>query len=631
MRHAVLLLLAAAAFAQAPEGRRPIIPPGDPFPWCGTGRVWTGPLRVRVVGGKGGRPVAGIEVALASGAACATDAKGIARFERADSSDTLRIRAIGYRPFEKGVPEDDEELLVVLRPGIPVRGRVLLADGAPARDARAACWDEYGLRLLDGVQDVDGHGRFVIAAVEKGEPFSLVVSLPGFAPVVVRKALVREEPELSLTLGGRGGIEGVVTPPSDIVYVRVAPGRNPLRLDRGDEMQRESIGMETAFAHPDETGRYRIEGLPVPGAYVVCAGPNESAVVQLSEAHPLATVDLSSAAGPARSIRILDEDGNPLKREWICLVGPTGIENAETSEDGVVDLPPGDWGVDVYGFLPAPAAPVVKLDRGVTVRGVATYPDGSPASDVAVSLCQPFPAGGYRAHTATTDAQGRFSISGHVEGDGWITAGREPEGPHGPDDGRIRIRRGMGEVRLEIPVPSPAPASRAGEAKLRGVVVDASGRPVAGARVDPGYPHDATSTDEKGAFSVTVHPLAPLVLEVGAPGFAPRYVPVEKPDGGPVKVVLDPGGLVRGRVVDRGGKAVPGAYIVFWRRLASGRLSPVEDWKPDTDSAGRFEIRLPPGTYHARFYDMAFSHARIPGPDVTVRGGETIDLEIRLP
>ena len=24
---------------------------------------------------------------------------------------------------------------------------------------------------------------------------------------------------------------------------------------------------------------------------------------------------------------------------------------------------------------------------------------------------------------------------------------------------------------------------------------------------------------------------------------------------------------------------------------------------------------MPPGSYHARFYDMAFSHARIPGPE----------------
>lgn len=76
---------------------------------------------------------------------------------------------------------------------------------------------------------------------------------------------------------------------------------------------------------------------------------------------------------------------------------------------------------------------------------------------------------------------------------------------------------------------------------------------------------------------------------------------------------------------------MPGAYIVFWRRLDSGQISPYEDWKPDVDSVGRFEIRMPPGTYHLRFYYLAFSHPRMPGPDVTVRNGGITELDVRLP
>jgi hypothetical protein len=101
-RAVVLLLLAAAAWSDEPEGRHPIIPPGDPFPWCGTGRVWTGPLRVRVM--SGGAPVEGVEVVLESGIGCTTDGNGIARFQSADSTDTVRIREVGYFPAEKDVP-----------------------------------------------------------------------------------------------------------------------------------------------------------------------------------------------------------------------------------------------------------------------------------------------------------------------------------------------------------------------------------------------------------------------------------------------------------------------------------------------------------------------------------------------
>jgi hypothetical protein len=204
-----------------------------------------------------------------------------------------------------------------------------------------------------------------------------MAALEGFAPAVVERVFVREQPELDLTLGGGGGVEGVVTPPAD-VYVREAHRKNPLRLDPGEEIQRESIEMETAFARADAEGRYRIDGLAVPGAYVVCAGTNESAVVELSAERPRVTVNLSSAAGPKRSIRVLDEHGEPLVGEWISLVGPTRLESVQVSGEGDVELPPGEWQVDVDGYLVAPAAPEVRLDRGVTLLGRPRVPMTHP-------------------------------------------------------------------------------------------------------------------------------------------------------------------------------------------------------------------------------------------------------------
>jgi protocatechuate 3,4-dioxygenase beta subunit len=580
---------------------------------------------VRVVSGRGGPPVAGIDAVLSTGAEARTDKGGIARFHMAYSTDMLRIRAKGYHPFEDRVPDADEELLVELKPGVALCGRVRLPDGKPAKGARAVCWDESSIREFDTPQIADGKGRFVIPAVDKAKPFRLVVSLDGFAPLEVRGVLLREGPELDLNFGGAGGLEGVVTPPAE-VYVRAAHRKNPLLLDRGDDP--EVARMETAHAHSDANGRYRIEGLAVPGAYVVCAGPNESAVVELSAERPRATVDVSSVAGPARSIRILGDHGKPLAKEWISLVGSSRWRHVETSSDGRIDLPPGEWSIDAFGYVVAPAAPEMRLDRGITLRGVVISADGNPAAEAWVSIAQP--AGGrYHARGVTTDAEGRFGASGLLEGDAWVTAGE----PQGADDGRMRIREGMELLRIEAQAPEVAAKPLGGTAALSGVVVDDSGRPVECARVllAVGDPYEPTWTDEKGGFSVEVRPATSVVVQVGAPGFATRYVPIAKPGTEPVRLVLDPGALVRGRVVGADGTAVPGAYIVFWRRLESGRLSPHEDWKPETDSVGRFEIRLPPGTFHARYYDMGRSHARIPGPDVTVRGGDKIDLEIRLP
>jgi hypothetical protein len=679
MRQATLLLLVAAALSGEPQesGRRPVIPPGDRFPWCLTGRVWTGPLSVRVLEGAGGDPVAGIPVALGTGAMRVTDASGIARFERADSTDSLRIRAVGYRPYEGYVPEDEEEHRIELEPGIPLRGRVLLAAGTPARGARAVCWDEWGIRMLDAPQVVDGDGRFTIVAVERAKPVS--------------RGFVREEPEMSLQLGGGGVLEGVVDPPGE-VYVREAHRSNPLLPEAGEEGNLERIAMETAFARSDARGRYRIDGLALPGAYVVCTGASESAIVELSAERPRAKIDLSGAAGRPRSVRILDEHGKPLAGEWTALAGPTRQQVVESSPEGVVEVPPGDWRVEVDGYLSAPAAPEVRLDRGITIRG-------SAAPGKWVYAVQPLPGGRYASQSVTADAEGRFAISGLVEGDAWLTDGREPEGP---GDGRIRVRARMEDVavafpatasvvgRIEPPPPTVDPRGPAGSvvtlepdgsfrvqgipagrevvldlsfdegktrydilcpalevggvrdlgtlhsgatASVTGVVEDAGGHPVEGAALHlaVGNPYEKVYTDGSGRFSLPVRPVAPVVLKAAAEGFAAKYMAVARPGTVPVRVTLDPGGLVRGRVFGAGGSAVAGAYIVFWRRLDSGQVSPCEDWKPDVDSTGRFEIRLPPGTYHVRFYDMAFSHARVPGPDVTVGAGGTQEIEIRLP
>lgn len=697
MRRSVLLLLLATAWSQE-DGRRPVIPPDDPFPWCGTDRVWTGPLRVRLVRKPGGAPVPGVAVALETGAVRTTDADGVARFERADSTDTLHVRAVGFRPYEAYVPEDEEEHVAELVPGVPLRGRVRLADGSPAAGAHVACWDERGVRLLDDAQVVDAEGRFTIPAVERAKPVRLVVWREGSAPAEIRRGFVREEPEMVLVLGGGGVVEGVVDPPGE-VWVREAHRSNPLRLCGWQKSDRERIGMETAGSRSDPAGRYRIDGLAVPGAYVVCTGARESAIVELDAERPRARVDLSGAAGPLRRCRVLDESLKPLAERWIVLAGPTRREVAATSAEGVADLPPGDWRVEVDGYLSAPASPEVRLDRGITLRGVVTGSGGAPAPGAWVAVTQAHAGGRYSSRCAQADEHGRFAISGLVEGDAWLTDGREPEGP---EDGRIRVRAGLEGVRVALPPaarivgrlsPAPAtvdprgpfgsvaalvpdgsfrveglPAGRAfvlelsfdegrtcleipcdplepagvrdlgtlrtdTTATVAGVVEDADGRPVDGARVQVavGGPYEPTYTDERGRFSLAVRPVAPVVLEAAAPGFAAQYVAVAEPATAPIRIVLDPGGLVRGRVVGAHGRAVPGAYVVFWRRLGSGQLSPYDDWKPDVDSAGRFEVRLPPGTFHVRFYDVAFSHARVPGPDVTVRGGEAQDLEVRLP
>jgi protocatechuate 3,4-dioxygenase beta subunit len=606
--------------------------------------------------------------------------------------DTVHVRVAGYLPLECVVPDEAEELVVEMKPGIPFRGRVRLADGSPACGARVRCWSADGYLELDVPQTTDAEGRFTIAAVEKAKPFKIVVAFEGHAPAALKRILLREEAEGTIRLGARGTIEGVTIPDAE-VYVRAAQAPNPLQLKGWQENDRDRIAMETACARADRHGRYRVAGLAVPGAYVVCVGTVESSVVELSVDRPSRTVDLAETAPHLRRVRIVDEHGAPVADGWVWPVGRQD-RALKTSGDGVVELPAAVRRIEVDGYASALVTQEVRLSRGIVMHGCVAYADGTPAVGQSVIFGQPLGRARYRAHSSKADHAGRFRIPGLEEGTAWLTAGRVPESQ---SDGLLEIRAAMEDVRITLPIPAriagrvlPVPETlrcprsgqevelqrdgsflvdgvpsgrpfvfdlrpgdtilqfpharlRAGttvnvgllrldaEATIAGVVRNDAGEPVGGSQVHVavGTPYEPTYTDAQGRFALKVRPVAPVKLEVQAAGYAARYLDVSASRF--VNAALDRGGLVRGRVIGAFGKGFAGAYIVFWRRLANGQLAPYEDWKPEVDSVGRFEIRMPPGQYHLRFYDMGRSHARIPGPEVDVRLGATTELVVRLP
>lgn len=105
---------------------------------------------------------------------------------------------------------------------------------------------------------------------------------------------------------------------------------------------------------------------------------------------------------------------------------------------------------------------------------------------------------------------------------------------------------------------------------LRGEVVDGRGTPIAGAElnalgVDDGSDSSGTAvSDEDGAFVMTGLRAGLHALDVEAPGFArstsPRQLDIDGIDDR-VRLVLDAGAVVRGRVLDRHDRPLPGITL----------------------------------------------------------------------
>lgn len=269
--------------------------------------------------------------------------------------------------------------------------------------------------------------------------------------------------------------------------------------------------------------------------------------------------------------------------------------------------------------------------------GVLLAPDGTPAAGVLVSAASL--SAGERpplglslpedALTTVSDREGRFSLPG-------FPAGGAAE---------VQVARdGYAAERTRLSDPEPVVIRLRPAVAVTGRVL-AGGRPQAGVRVyGSSWQTEAcfTSTHTAADGSFALRRLAPGEAAIGieAPaGLAPlprRKVTLHpgQPVSG-VEFALTPGAVVRGRVTDpRAGQPVPAAVVVL--RPPQGPPHSAQ-----TDAQGRYELRVPPGTYrlHCQAPGSSFVFTAAPRPvppdrDLTLAEGQVVegcDLTATLP
>jgi protocatechuate 3,4-dioxygenase beta subunit len=302
--------------------------------------------------------------------------------------------------------------------------------------------------------------------------------------------------------------------------------------------------------------------------------------------------------------------------------------------------------------LPGPGGMVTVEGPGGQWAEVSLDPAGVAPGEVRIARLQPprtvagrvldadtgKPLPGARIFGATadaaTDAEGRFrvelpprsrGISLRASADGYVDADWFPESD-APATFSLKRARGLAGI----------------------VMMDAGGRPVAGARVralpapagsvltDP--PSGETRTDADGRFQIPGLPVGwTYALLVDGGDFAParRITDVPERSGEPLLITVTRGATASGRVLGPEGRPVPGANVL----LQPGRPED-EDWSLPQDSKpfevlsgpeGRFLLsHLAAGRYGLQVIRDGFAPARIAGLEIPA-DSRTVDLgDVRM-
>lgn len=208
---------------------------------------------------------------------------------------------------------------------------------------------------------------------------------------------------------------------------------------------------------------------------------------------------------------------------------------------------------------------------------------------------------------------------------------------------RLELYKGQTPFRRSSePVPDPQQSSSiekadAAESKLApdelaGRVVDAAGQPVEGATVDvwTWFPGHETKTDADGRFRVkTGEKRDKIQLRVTKDGYSPHYIARQQPGVDDMKIVLDSGTYLEGRLSAPNGEPVDGATIRAEHAAAneSGHRIGAVLTETTTDEQGRYRLYLFPETYELQIADNAGALRK---SGIALRKGEAKQLDLQV-
>lgn len=249
--------------------------------------------------------------------------------------------------------------------------------------------------------------------------------------------------------------------------------------------------------------------------------------------------------------------------------------------------------VTLVGLVMACSGSALSAGGTGTIEGLVRDARGRLLSRVQVRLA----LGGLSA-TTRTNPEGAYSISGLQPATGYRLRAKSPRYKTG-EQTEIAVAAD-GNTRVDFAL---IPIRGAGRGAIKGVVRDAAGEPVRGARIDvlDGSTDGHTTTDRHGRFRLKGLAPGDYSLTATSAGLATRVVSgIQVRDGAPADVHVDLAEADEqqppqffGRVRDEIGHAIAGASVEIVSGPSAGSAT--------TGDEGGYEIGgLVPGTYSIR-------------------------------
>ncbi len=545
---------------------------------------------------------------------------------------------------------------------IAVNGQISVPGGVIPKDAKALlvplATKAEGMRLdLVGKAEpepvvtvpVGADGSFRISVPDAGV-WKVVVQAPGFVPRVHPLIPLVQETDLpGVKLERDQRLEVRVTGPDG----RPLPGARVSASASVSVFRRQGWQVASRVAVADAQGvavlpRSAEEGL------VVRAGVAGLPFAERKDVRS-ASVSLSVAAGPSRTVRVVDALGKPVEGAFVSFV-ESGWVAGTTGKDGLLAVP-----------LPSKAKTAVTVDAGGAgdVRSVSVFleparpgqntetgplelrlPAMQSISGRVVSMADGRPVAGALMWSSDPGAFRRTGADGSYTLDG--IAGRD----------LMVSASAPGFFEEQVPWPM-RPGERRGPTltlepafSVSGTVVDEQGAPVAGVEIKAGLkPGSRPSspggwgsggnafTGAAGTFRIsTLYPGIAHEVRFTRKGFASATEELAPLQPGrpaaPLRVVLRKGRTAFGRVVTAADEPVSGARLVLEPDLSGGSMmfrmgrmwEQAEALEAASDANGRFEIPdLPAGSF--KLTASGSGHAPITVPGLTVpEGGGSVDL-----
>lgn len=578
-------------------------------------------------------------------------------FSGPDGRFTKRVavdQALTLRAAKRGFPNATSEqlklaagerkggIVLTIPSGIAVTGKVTDANGealsgvaVTASEAEPGRGGMFSRVMIMG--DGDGDEDVVRTATDgtfamrlKEGTYDFQFRREGFAPKTMRAQSVTSS---------SASVETTLEPASEITGRVVRNGKGV----ENAYLNVFSPGMEaSAVTGPD--GSFTLSGLAAGPVMVMLRKEDEFIAERRSLTAPGRDVVIQLPGGGRITGRVVDKATNKPLTQFLA-----GISMSRGGGGFVTMAPPqlrdftSDDGTFTLENVPAGALTVVanapgyasgtlnvtveegktlsdvelQLDAGVRLTGRVTGPNGSPLSDVRVSV-EPSTGGAFAMRgvqpAVTTDANGEYTLESLQAGEETI-AFAHPKHVSTSKDVTLKGRETRLDVQLE-----------AGQ-RVTGVVVTESGAPVADAFVEitTAGPSERARTNASGAFEAEG-------LKPGRYRFVARKSglgegvadDVEVGSGAPVRIVIRAGATITGRVTG----LAPQDYANTTVEARAGRSSA----SASVDSGGAFRIDgAPSGTVMvlATVASRDFSTRRSSAPqtvEVPAGGTQSVDI-----